>query len=157
MKTVNAFVNKENYTAFTCPYCQKIHRVTVSAQKGLNHKITSACSCQNRFEVNLDCRQSHRKKVNLVGEVQNVSNGSGEWHAMVVADLSMSGLLFKSIGLEDIKIGHRLLARFTLDDQQANEIDKEARVIDIRDDYYRCEFLNLAYQEKELGCYLFPG
>lgn len=157
MKTVNAFVNKENYTAFTCPHCQKIHRVPVAAQKGLNHKIVSSCSCQKRFEVNLDCRQSHRKEVNLVGEVQNVSNGSGDWHAIAVTDLSMSGLLFKSVGLKEIEKGHRVNLRFTLEGQQANEIDKEARIIDIRGDYFRCEFLNLAYQENELGAYLFQG
>jgi len=151
MKTVNAFVNKENYTTFKCPHCQKTHRIPVAAQKGLNHKILSACSCQNRFEVYLNFRQYYRKAVNLVGEVQNVSTGSGDWHTVDVADLSMGGLRFKAIDLTDIKIGHRLHVRFTLDDQQASEIEKEARVIGIRDDYYRCEFLNPAYQEKELG------
>ena len=62
-------------------------------------------------------------------------------------------LLFKAetIDLTDIKIGHRLHVRLTIDDQKASEIEKEARVIGIRDDYYRCEFLNPAYQEKELG------
>ena len=157
MKTVNTLVDKENYTTFTCPHCQKIHRVPVAAQKGLNHKILSACSCQNRFEVNLNCRQSSRKEVRLNGEMRNLSDGSEEWYAMVVADLSMSGLRFKTNGPKDIKVGHRLHIRFTLDDQQANEIDREARVIDIKGDYYRCEFLNLAYQEMELGSYLFPS
>lgn len=157
MKTVKAFVNKENYTAFTCPHCQKTHRVPVAAQKGLNHKILSACSCQNRFEVNLDCRQSHRKEVNLAGEVKNVSTGSGDFQPIFIADLSMSGLRFKVKDPSDIIPGHRLQIRFTLDDRQTNEIDKQARVIDIRDDYCRCEFLDLAYQEKELGSYLFSG
>lgn len=89
MKTVNAFVDKENYTTFTCPHCQKTHQIPVAAQKGLNHKILSACSCQNRFEVNLNCRQFYRKKVNLVGEVQNLTIESGDSHSMVVVDLSM--------------------------------------------------------------------
>lgn len=155
MKTVNAFVDKENYTTFNCPYCQKTHRIPVAAQKGLNHKILSACSCQNRFEVNLNCRQFYRKEVNLVGEVQNLTIESEESHAMVVIDLSMGGLRFKLTGVTDIIIGHRLHVRFTLDDQQANEIEKEARVVNIKGECYGCEFLNLAYQEKELGCYLF--
>ena len=157
MKTVNAFVNKENYSAFTCPHCHKTHRVPVAAQKGLNHKISSACSCQNRFEVQLNCRQSFRKEVKLVGEVQNVSTGSDDIYSIVVVDLSMSGLQFKINDQHDLNTGHRLQIRFTLDDRKANEIDKEARVVDIRGDYCRCEFLNPAYQEKELGSYLFPS
>ena len=157
MKTVDAFVDKENYTTFTCPHCQKTHRIPVAAQKGLNHKILSACSCQNRFEVNLNCRQFYRKQVNLVGEVQNLSVESEDSHSMVVVDLSMGGLRFKVTNQKDIKIGHRLQVRFTLDDKQANEIEKEARVVNIKGDYYGCEFLNLAYQEKELGYYLFAS
>lgn len=157
MKTVNAFVNNENYTTFTCPHCQKTHRLPVAAQKGLNHKILSACSCQNRFEVNLNCRQSYRKEVSLDGEKLNLSNGSDDWHAMVVSDLSMNGLRFTTNDPNDIEIGHRLHVKFTLDDQQANEIDKEVRVIAIKDNHYRCAFLNLAYQEKELGAYLFTS
>jgi hypothetical protein len=155
MKTVNAFVNKENYTVVTCPHCQRTHRIPVAAQKGLNNKLVGNCNCLNSFEVNLNFRQFYRKEVNLVGKMQNISTGSEDWHAMVVADLSLSGLRFKATGPIDIKIEHRLCVRFTLDDQQANEIEKEARVAYINGDYYGCEFLNLAYQEKELGCYLF--
>ncbi|MEJ2137752.1 MAG: PilZ domain-containing protein [Desulfofustis sp.] len=75
---------------------------------------------------------------------------------MTVLDISMSGIRFKVIGPKDIKNGHRLHVRFTLDDQQGSVIDKEVRVVDIRNDSYSCEFLNLAYEEKELGYYLFP-
>ncbi len=155
MNTVNAFVNKENHTVFTCPHCQRTHRVPVAAQKGVNHKLIANCKCLNRFEVNLNFRQFYRKEVNLAGEVQNLSTDSTNWHAVVVADLSLGGLRFKTSGPEDIEIGHRLYVRFTLDDQQANEIEKEARVINIKGDYYGCEFLNLAYQEQELGYFLF--
>ncbi|MBT8355192.1 MAG: PilZ domain-containing protein [Desulfofustis sp.] len=157
MKTVNAFVNKEKYTAYACPHCQRIHRVPVAAQKGVNHKLVAHCKCLNRFEVILNFRQFYRKEVDLAGEVKNVSTGSGNWHEMVVADLSINGLRFKTTGLKEIKIGHRLQVKFTLDDRQAHEIEKEARVINISGDYYGCEFLNLAYQEEELGNYLFTS
>ena len=93
--------------------------------------------------------------MNLFGEVQNLTLESEDSHAMVVVDLSMGGFRFKITGATDIIIGHRLHVRFTLDDQQATEIEKEARVVNIKGNYYGCEFLNLAYQEKELGCYLF--
>jgi hypothetical protein len=95
--------------------------------------------------------------VSLDGEKLNLSTGSDDWHTIVVSDLSMSGLRFTTNDPNDIEIGHRLHVKFTLDDHQASEIDKEVRVIAIKDDHYRCEFLNLAYQERELGAYLFPS
>ncbi len=156
MKAVEAFVNKENYTAFTCPYCQHTYRISVAPQQGKKHSIVAKCVCNERFEIKLNFRQFYRKQVNLTGEVINVSIGSNDWYAITVLDLSMSGIRFKVIGPKDIKQGHRLHVRFTLDDQQGSVIDKEVRVADIRNDSYGCEFLNLAHEEKELGYYLFP-
>ena len=156
-KSIESFVNKENYTAFTCPYCQKTHRVSVAKHKGTKHTLIVKCTCQEKIEVNLNFRQFYRKPVKLAGEVLNVSSGKRNWCAMTVVDLSMSGLKFKIPGHQNIREGHRLQVRFTLDDQQANVIDKEARVVAVRDDTYGCEFLNLAYEEKELGYYLFPS
>jgi len=156
MKTVEAFVNKENYTSFTCPYCQHTYRISVARQQGKKHSIVAKCICNERFEIKLNFRQFYRKQVNLTGEVINVSTGSNNWYAITVLDLSMSGIRFKVIGPKDIMQGHRLHVKFTLDDQQGSVIDKEVRVADIRNDSYGCEFLNLAYEEKELGYYLFP-
>lgn len=157
MKTVNAFVNKENYTAFSCPYCKKTHRISVAKYKGVKHKLKTNCNCRKQFEIHLNFRQFYRKNVKLAGEVMNISSGSNNWYAMTVVDLSMSGLKFKVVGQKNIKKNHRLRVNFTFDDQRCAQISKEVRVIDIRDDHYGCEFLNLAYEEKELGYYLFPG
>ena len=156
MKKIEAFVNKENFTAFTCPYCQHTYRISVAHLQGEKHSIIAKCACEERFELKLNFRQFYRKQVKLIGEVKNVSTGSPNWHAITILDLSMSGLRFKLIGQKDIKEGHRLHVRITLDDQQGSLIDKEARVVNIRNDCYGCEFLNLAYEEKELGYYLFP-
>ncbi len=156
MKSVEAFVNKENYTSFTCPFCQHTHRISVATLQGKKHRLTAKCICKKRFELRLNFRQFYRKSVNLTGEVINVSTGSRDWFSITVKDLSMSGIRFKVVGLKNIETGQRLHVRFTLDDQQASVIDKEVRVVDIRDDHYGCEFLNLAYEEKELGYYLFP-
>lgn len=157
MKTVNTFVNKESYTAFSCPYCQRTHRVSVATYKGVRHKLTTTCSCRKQFEVSLNFRQFYRKKVSFTGEVMNVSTGSNTWYAMVVVDLSMTGIRFKLTGAKGIEKNHRLRVNFTLDDQRGANISKEVRVVEISDDHYGCEFLNLAYEEKELGYYLFPG
>ncbi len=156
-KSVTAFVNKENYTLFICPYCEKNHRIFVAKYKAGKHTILYRCSCRKKFVIELNFRQFYRKKVNLIGEVINISSGSNRWYAMTVVDISMTGLRFKLIGPKEIKEGHRLRVRFTLDGQQDDRIDKDVRVISIGEDHYGCEFLNLAYEEKELGFYLFSG
>jgi hypothetical protein len=157
MKSVTAFVNKENYTAFTCPYCHHTHRISVGTLQDKKHSIVAKCICNERFKLKLNFRQFYRKLVNLNGEVLNVSSGSAKWYAITVMDLSMSGIRFKVAGPKNIEIGHRLHVRFTLDDKQSNVIDKELRVVDIKHNTYGCEFLNIAYEEKELGYYLFPN
>jgi len=157
MKTIETYVNIENYAAFACPYCQKEYRVSVAEHKATKHKLVTKCICKKQFEVELNFRQFYRKNVNLIGEVTNVSTGSRKWYAMTVVNLSMGGLRFKFTGPKDIKMGHRLHVKFMLDDQQTRHVDKEVRVIGIIGDHYGCEFLNLAYEEKELGYYLFPS
>lgn len=157
MKTVEAYVNKENYTAFSCPFCQRTHRISVAELQGKKHSIVAKCTCHERIEVKLNFRQFYRKSVNLTGEVINISTGSDNWYSMTISDLSMSGMRFKLNGPHDIKQGHRLHVRFILDNKQRHVVDKEIRVVNIDNNYFGCEFLNLAYEEKELGYYLFPS
>lgn len=157
MKVVKAFVNKENYTSFACPLCERNHRVHVAEKKGVKHQLKLKCSCGNTFQADLNFRQFYRKTVNLSGEVNNVSRGSKNWYAVTVIDLSMSGLKFKLFGTTEINENDRLNIRFTLDDKQASTIAKEVRVVGVRTNQYGCEFLNLAYEEKDLGYYLFPS
>jgi hypothetical protein len=157
MKSVYAFVNKENYTVFSCPNCEHTHRISVAKLQGKKHSIVAKCTCNERFEVRLNFRQFYRKSVNLVGKVLNVSSGADKWLSMIVLDISMTGIRFKAFGTKGIEKGHRLHVRFTLDDPHNSEIDKEVRVVDIKNDTCGCEFLNLAYEEKMLGYYLFPN
>ena len=140
METIEAFVNKENYTAFTCPYCQHTYRISVAHLQGVKHSIIAKCICEERFELKLNFRQFYRKPVKLIGEVNNVSTGSKDWYAITIVDLSMSGVRFKLIGPKDIEKGHRLQVRITLDNQQGRLLDKKARVVNISNDCYGCEF-----------------
>lgn len=153
MKTVRVFVGKGDTTAITCPFCEKTIEVSVGKFKGLRHTIVTKCSCQQRFNVELNFRQNHRKKVKLIGDVQNVSTGSGKWRKVMVLDLSMVGLRFRLFEAADIEKGHVLRLRFTLDNKKATEIEKEVGVLNNKGDQFGCEFLIMDY-EKELGFYL---
>lgn len=153
MKTVRVFVGKGDKTAVTCPFCEKTSAVSVAKFKELKHTLVTKCSCQQRFNVELNFRQYHRKKVKLIGDVLNVSTEASDWHKVTVLDLSMVGLRFKVVGTTDIEEGHILRVRFTLDNQKATEVEKEVGVLNNKEDEFGCEFLIIDY-EKELGFYL---
>jgi hypothetical protein len=153
MKTVRVFVGKGDQTAVTCPFCQKTRAVSVGKFKDVKHTLVIKCSCQQRFNVELNFRQYHRKKVKLIGDVKNVSTESNDWQKVTVVDLSLVGLRFKVVGNTDIEKGHVLRVRFTLDNQRATEVEKEVGVLNSKEDEFGCEFLIIGY-EKELGFYL---
>ena len=108
MRSVYAFVNKENYTAFTCPYCEHAHRILVEKSEGEKHSIVKQCNCGERSEARLNFRQFYRKSLYLDGEVLNVTMGSDKWFSMIVLDMSMTGIRFKVPGPKGIEKGHRL-------------------------------------------------
>lgn len=87
----------------------------------------------------------------------NLSTAQNVWFSVTILNLSMSGLRFRLKDPATIKLDDLLQVKFTLDDQRADLIDKEVIVKDIRKNHYGCEFNNLAYEEKELGFYLFTG
>jgi len=153
MRTVRVFVSKGDETAVTCPFCQKTTSVSVEKFKGFKHTLVTKCSCQQRFKVELNFRQYHRKDVELFGEFLNISSDSSDWQTVIVINLSMIGLRLKVIGPTDIKEGHILRVRFHLGNQNTTQIEKEVGVVNTRNDQYGCEFLILDY-EKELGFYL---
>ena len=68
MKTVTAFVNKENYTAFICPYCQHTHRISVATLQGKKHSVVAKCICNERLKLKLNryCEGSKEKNMKIV-------------------------------------------------------------------------------------------
>lgn len=73
---------------------------------------------------------------------------------MIVIDLSLNGIGFKTIGSTDIEQGHRLRVQFTHDNKKAAEVERDVTLVNIRKNHYGCQFLNQNF-EKELGFY--PG
>ncbi len=93
--------------------------------------------------------------MNIVGKFTNLSSGSGKWILMTVTNLSMSGLQFTAVGTTGINKDETLRVKFTLDGKRVDSINKEVFVRHVGKEQYGCEFINLAYEEKALGFYLF--
>lgn len=155
METVKVHVAGKNHVPFSCPHCEKTYELPTSTLKKNKNTFVARCKCQKRFEVFLDFRRYYRKSVKIVGEVKEQSFDSDKRYAMTVMNLSMSGLRFKTLNFPGINNGDNLHVQFTLDNQRADFIDKEVVVRNSGGQEYGCEFTNPAYEEKELGFYLF--
>ena len=154
METVRANVDADGNVTFPCPYCAKAHSPSVGQFKGVKHQIVARCSCKNKFLLVLNFRQFFRKSVNIHGEMKNLSDSYSKWQTVTIINISMGGLRFKAVGKQRVNIGDRLQVRFTLDNPKATNLDKEGIVRNVRSDEYGCEFVNLSYNEKDLGFYL---
>ncbi len=153
--TVKAHVAQDNYISFSCPYCEKTYRISVAKFKEKKHQLITRCKCGKRFEIDLNFRRFYRKKMAIIGKFINLSSDSDQSFVMTVINLSMSGLRLKTDGPTSINKDDTLRVKFFLDIKKAKQLDKEVVVRDVGEGQYGCEFVNLAYEEKELGFYLF--
>lgn len=155
MDTVKVHVAQDNYISCSCPYCERTYRISVANFKEKRHQLITRCKCGKRFKMHLNFRRFYRKKVDIVGSFIYLSSDSGQWFTATVINLSMSGLRLKTDGKTGIKKDDKLRVKFKLDIKRTPTLDKEVVVRHVGDGQYGCEFIDLAYEEKDLGFYLF--
>ena len=154
MELITAHVDKDNFVMINCPFCGAMKRASVNKFKGIRHKITISCKCNNRFKIQLNFRRFYRKNVPLQGEVINVTSNMPNWKHITVLDLSRTGLRFKLDETATISIGDTLRVRFSLDTKKPLLVDEIVTVKGADDEFFGCEFKDLDRQEKQLGFYL---
>lgn len=119
--------------------------------------LSTRCSCDYKFMIKLNFRRFFRKDVKLFGTFSHPTSQSERSYSMVVTNLSMSGLRFEVSERVNIKKGDTLRVTFTLDNQLARVIDKDVIVRHLDQSKFGCEFVKLAYEEKDIGFYLFQS
>ncbi len=158
MESVKAFVNKVGNAVIKCPACRSVTIVPDDRMRQRQHSMKVRCRCGEVFAINLESRQSYRKKTMLPGRYRQLQKDVGRdaSRQMVVLDLSMSGLGFSPIGSSSVREGEELEVEISLDDERNSVIKRQVVVQEIRRDVIGCEFLNVAEQDKVLGFYLMP-
>lgn len=139
MKSIQANVNGANNATFHCPHCNKPFSISVSEYKDTKHNLTLRCNCSRRFQLLLNFRRSHRKKVIIVGEAINLSQGNEAWKVMTLVNLSMGGVRFKVLGPSTMQEGDKIRIRFTLDSPQEVLIDREVIVRNTANNEYHAQ------------------
>ena len=158
-KYVQLYVNAENQAPITCPKCQNTKSVDVTRYKALHKPLKIKCLCGWVFRAVVETRKFYRKSVSLPGYYSRRKNQN--YSAMVVENLSMSGIGFRIKMKHYIKVGDELTIRVILDNRSQTEVVKDVVVKivvrQIEDSYIGGEFCNKETFYKELGWYLYPS
>jgi hypothetical protein len=154
METIIVHVDETNSAMLYCPFCGLTRRMSIEKQKNIRHKFISRCKCANRFKVQLNFRRHYRKETAQAGRFMAIPPNKSIWNSMHICDLSMTGVGFKFFNAFTTNKDNVLRVKFDLDNGQRTCIDKNVFVKFVGDKFLGCEFLDLAFEEKELGFYL---
>jgi len=138
-KMSKTYVRPDNTAVINCPHCGLQKSIPADSFRGSKSKVRIKCACKNIFAVQLEFRKRVRKRVNLRGTYTNHSQKLSSGN-IIVRNVSVSGLEFTSLDIDNFNVGDELTLTFTLDDEQHTKITKEAVVNDIRSNSIGCEF-----------------
>ncbi len=147
------YIGNNDMATFKCPACNKTKTTNVSRYKSIKKavRVKLNCPCGHSYTVLLERRKHIRKNLQLPGALVTLKDGKRG--AMVITDLSRSGVHIKLNIKTDINVGDKLMLEFTLDDTQRSQITKEVIVRSIRDLDIGAEFISKDHYDK-LGSYL---
>ena len=108
---VKLYVNVEDQASITCPKCQAVKVANVKKYKGSRKPLSVKCHCGWIFYAILETRKYYRKYVKLTGSYTNV--GSQNYGPMVIENLSVSGIGFRTRVQHAIRVGDILHVKLT--------------------------------------------
>lgn len=150
---VNPTVNGK--ATLTCPLCQQLIRVNVSALSELHCPATVDCNCGHRFSILVDATKLLRKSTRLMGRYTKFQKlGSGEAGFIDIEELSIAGITFRTRTPHSIRISDILSIRFAVDEAAKAEISKSMIVRQVQDDTIGGEFCDKDIGDATLASYL---
>jgi hypothetical protein len=152
---VKVYVNHNDEGTITCPHCEKSKQLNFAKQKTSHEPLRVKCTCGNSFKIIVEIRTYYRKKTGLRGHYATPdSNKSG---SIIVEDLSLTGLGFRTRLPHSLQRGEVIALRFVLDNKVQSEVQKQAIVRRIQGCFIGAQFCDLQAFDKELGYYLMPS
>jgi hypothetical protein len=156
---VKLYVNVEDQVSITCPRCSAVKVANVKKYKGSRKPLTVRCHCGWLFHAILETRKYYRKYVKLTGSYARV--GSQNYGPMMVENLSMSGIGFRTRVQHPVRVGDILHVKFMLDNRIRTEIAKDivVKIVigQVADAFLGAEFCDMTADYKDLAWYLHPS
>ena len=117
MEIKKIYVNDNEKGTLICEKCGKTRVVNLSDFKNIGKPLKVKCSCGHFFFVSIEVRKFYRKSTHLSGEYIKISHDAPkglEKGAMIVEDLSRTGLGFRTKTHHNIRVEDMLRVRFIL-------------------------------------------
>ena len=146
------FVSDKGLATLTCPNCGLAKQVSVASYAGKKQQLKVRCRCKQTFITQLEFRQISRKKTDLSGTYQLLTEKGGGLAS--IRDISKDGIGLMISGTHKMAVGQKILVRFTLDDRKQTPLQKQATVKSVDRNRIGCEFTKLQAFEPDLGFYL---
>jgi hypothetical protein len=162
MNIKKIYANESGQGTLVCDKCGKTKTLDLLAFQNIGKPLKVKCACGHIFFVRIEARKFYRKSTNLTGEYIKMSRDISpclERGAMVVEDLSRTGLGFRTKKKHTICVQDVIRVRFILDDSQQSDITTSAVVRRVENDFVGAEFLDVdGFHEtnRTLGFYLMP-
>lgn len=155
MKTPEiVFTGGADTGTITCKQCGKTKTIDVSHFRNIRKYIKVKCACGTIFDILLESRRYHRKKVWLKGKLfKDQSNCPVD--DIVVTDISMGGIRFLT-NLKGINFGDTYHIEFSLDDEFKSHVKEEIVIKYIKNSEVGAEFAESEKYNYDLDFYLTP-
>jgi hypothetical protein len=142
-----------------CPQCERHKDVNISTFKTSHvetHKsLKTQCACGHAFQVTVDTRELPRKRATLTGAyIKFQSQHSEAYGFLIIEDISMAGLKFRTLAPHDLKVGDMIKMNFILNDDAASEIWATLQIKHIQGFSMGGSFCNLKDMDHRLARYL---
>ena len=157
-KTIKVINHGDGPVSFTCPGCTVEKKVSLKRLAG-RHVVKVKCSCQNRFNLEINYRNRARRNVDIpayweksAGEgpitigttslspLKEFKNEPKENNCRVV-DLSKAGIAIKTDCGFDIVKGDIIKVLFNLDDIAETEIYQDYKVMNVIPKRFGCSII----------------
>ncbi|MGW8286863.1 MAG: hypothetical protein ACWGOD_01380 [Desulfobulbales bacterium] len=136
---VKTYIRPDNTAVLTCPHCNLQRIIDTDSFKDHKFRLKVRCSCKNVYTAIIEFRKRIRKRTHLRGTYINHSQKDKRGN-LIVTNVSVSGLEFSSVDIQNFKVEDELTIQFTLDDEHRTEVRKQAIIRDIRTKSIGCEF-----------------
>lgn len=152
METTKIYIDDQKATAaINCPHCQTTTEVSIAAL-GFKHRLKVRCSCKNVFMVEVEFRDKSRKRVDLPGFYEIITDGKKKkeeqadihWEDTLfphknpnclIIDLSKGGIGFIILNNLKVTVGDVVELSFRLDNKNKSKVKQTCQVRHVKDNF----------------------
>ena len=144
--SIKTALTQDNQTVIECPRCgfQKVINVAKFFKRSNAGNFVSKCKCGYTSNVIMERRKFERHYFDAAGSVLHERiKGKSESSAIIVKDLSRSGVKFDTEKSEALETGENIVITFEFSDNRKTFFIKEATVKHVKGKTVRAEFKTL--------------